>query len=81
RNAVYGQLYRGFESLSLREDPKPFRGQTKTNPAKSRFCGIFVSISTSSGRHEKDPFGQSRVTKTVTKIQPTVLVTIYDTSR
>ena len=64
RNAVYGQLYRGFESLSLRRGSKTKWSQIKTNPAKSRFCGIFVFFSRTSESHEKAPFGQSRVTKT-----------------
>ncbi|EHH01438.1 hypothetical protein HMPREF9441_00647 [Paraprevotella clara YIT 11840] len=38
-----------------------------TNPVKSRFCGIFYFSSRTSERHEKAPFGQSAVTKSLLK--------------
>ena len=42
----------------------PFKDISETNPAKSRFCGIFHFFSKTSKRHEKAPLGQSRDTKT-----------------
>ena len=56
-----------FESRILHFDPKTKKGQTTTNPAKSRFCGIFSFSRRTSERHEKAPKRRSRVTKTVTK--------------
>ena len=60
--------YPGFESLSLRRTPKTVGSQSMTNPAKSRFCGIFSFFPRTSERHEKAPFRQSSVTKSLLKM-------------
>ena len=43
-----------FKSLSLRRTPKTKRGQSMTNPVKSRFCGIFYFSSRTPERHKKN---------------------------
>ena len=60
--------YPGFESLSLRRTPKTKRGQSMTNPVKSRFYGIFYFSSRTSEIHRKALFRQSTVTKSLLKI-------------
>ena len=52
----------------LSAEPKDKKGQSMTNPVKSRFYGIFYFSSRTSEIHRKALFRQSTVTKSLLKI-------------